>query len=272
MIGYNGVKDKLNRFTVLSAFFVGLFVVFSSCARSGFQEFYHPIIRPNRLHPSPYIEWLKPDQEPKVIQTENLERDIMMLLSKRYIVLGYSDFNGPYEDMKNASAQAKGIGATIVLTQCTSADTQTVYLKDNNQHDDWPPDQGSKANEIKAGEPSAADQKRYGQKAFYFVKDTEKTKLGIRLANLTQEMRTNLNRNTGALILAVLENSPASDADIANGDILIAIDDIEVINAEQVVNLSNQMNDSVHSCLFTVLRHGEEKRIKVEFGNSHPGD
>jgi hypothetical protein len=263
------VKHKTKFYNLLIVFLIGTLIFFSGCTRSGYQKFYNPILNQRTLYYSQSLEFLKPEQEPLIFQTDDMERDIMAFLSKRYVVLGYSDFNGPYEDIKNATAQAKNIGATLVLIQYSNTETRTVYIKDINQNIESSSDKGFQGAEIKSEKSVAINQRPYNQKAFYLVKDNENTKLGFRLTNLTPEMPEKIERNTGALVFVVFEDSPAAYANIINGDVLLAIDDFSVINAEQAMNHIKQIDDSVPSCLLTVLRNGEEKKIDVVLGSIH---
>lgn len=104
----------------------------SACAPSGYQQFYRPFHDAKTLAD---VELLKPGQEPRVFGSDNFDRDIKILRAKQYVVVGYSSFNGSFEDTKNAAEQAKRLGATVVLTNSeytnTQTTTSTLFLPDN---------------------------------------------------------------------------------------------------------------------------------------------
>jgi len=113
-------------------FIIFIFTSLTGCATSGYQQFYNSYVDVNTL-PGP--ELIKEGQEPQVYGTDDFERDIRILRAKKYVVIGSSSFNGGYEDMKNAQAQAERIGATIVLINSqytnTQTTTSTLFLPDN---------------------------------------------------------------------------------------------------------------------------------------------
>ena len=110
-------------------------LVLSGCAQSGYNQFYTPYVDANTL---PNVQLLQPNEEPKVISSSNVDQDIKRLRAKMYLPIGYSSFNGAYEDTKNAVAQAKKIGATVVVTNSEFTDTQTstsaLILPDSQQY------------------------------------------------------------------------------------------------------------------------------------------
>lgn len=106
---------------------------------------------------------------------------------------------------------------------------------------------------------------RYDQVAFYFIKSTKKIRFGVYLNDLPPDMRAELERNTGALIDVVVEDTPAFYSNIMAGDVLISIDDQLVRNAEHASELMAAVPDSKLSSNFLVIRKGEEKSIKVTF-------
>ena len=103
-------------------------VVLAGCS-SGYQQFYKPYVDAKTLDD---VELLKPNEEPKVYSTKDFDRDIRAWRSKQYIPIGYSSFNGEYEGEFEVKAQAKRVGATLVLISTkytnTLTTTSTMYL------------------------------------------------------------------------------------------------------------------------------------------------
>ena len=221
---------------------------------SGYKKFYHQNVD---ARISPDVELLQPGQEPKVFRTDNFENDIKALQEKHYIVIGYSSFNGSLEDTKNAAAQAKVIGATIVLTNSEYTDTQTT-----NSAIIIPNTQTTYYGDTVV--PFTTHQRRFDQNAVYLVRSTKKFRYGISIADLNTEKRAEIERNTGVLIDMVFEDTPAFYSNVIAGDILISVDGQNIINVEHAEDILKYSGNSEYSIL-KVIRKGNEKEIKVEF-------
>ncbi len=253
-----------------------LAVVFllGGCATSGYQQFYQQYVDVKSLSD---LEVLQPGEEPKIYGTDNFDRDIATLRAKRYIMIGSSSFNGGYEDTKNAVVQAKRIGATIVLTNAQYTNTQTstasLFLPNNQTtyHSGTVYGggmlggySGTSTTYGSTVVPYTVNQRRYDQNAVYLVKTNQKMRFGIGVADLTPEKRTELGRNTGALIDVVIEDTPAFNSNVLAGDILISIDGNNVTNAEHALKLLNEVNETALTSVFTVIRNGKEQQITVK--------
>ncbi|WP_448250564.1 PDZ domain-containing protein [Thalassotalea agariperforans] len=249
--------------------------ILSGCAQSGYKQFYNPYVDARTL---PNVELIGPNEEPQIFGSNNIDQDIRTLRSKRYIVVGYSSFNGGYEDTKNAAAQAKRIGATVVLTNSEYTNTQSstsALLLPNNQttyHSGsvygggtYGGYSGTSTTYGTTAVPFTTHQRRYDQVAVYLVKSTQKIRFGVSVNDLTPGMRTELERNTGALIDIVIEDTPAFYSNVMAGDILVSIDGQPVKNGQHAIELMAAVPESQPSSSFLVIRKGEEKSIKVTF-------
>jgi len=272
----------------LSLIFISVIFI-TGCAQSGYKQFYRPYVDAKSLTD---VALLEENQEPQVFGTDNFKRDIQILRSKGYIPVGYSSFNGGYEDTKNAAEQAKRIGATIVLVSSqytnTQTTTSTLFLPDNKTtYHSGTANSNTSYNSAYSGYlgnsntsgsysgtsttygtkavPITSHQRRYDQNAFYFVKSTKKVKFGLQLNDLTPDKRAQLERNTGAVIIAVIENTPAFNSNILAGDVLVAVDGVSVMNAEHAGKLMGLVDPKASSSTLTVIRNGVEKNIRVQF-------
>jgi C-terminal processing protease CtpA/Prc len=238
-------------------FIVFLVVLIVAGCVSGYQQFYEPYDDARTLSD---VELLKPDEEPKVYGTNDFDRDIRALRSKQYVRVGYSSFNGQYEDESNVKAQAKRIGATIILVNAKYTDTQTttslLFLPNSST---------TYGNTIV---PITTEQRRYDQTAVFFVKSTKKLKFGVILNNLSDEQRRAFERNTGAIINVVVEGSPAFNSNVLPGDILIKVNDSNVRDAKHASELMQEVSSSANSTVFTVIRNGKEQAITIKFGKT----
>lgn len=265
-----------------------ILAILSGCAASGYQQFYKSYVDVNTL---PEPELIQEGQEPQVYGTDDFERDIRALRAKKYVAIGYSSFNGGYEDTKNAQRQAKLIGATIVLVNSqytnTQTTTSTLFLPDtkttyhsgsanaystyNNSYGGY----GSvNTNATYSGTsttygtkavPITTNQRRYDQTAVYLVKINPKMKFGIFLKDLTPEMRAKNERNTGAFVDLVFEDTAAFYSNVLPGDIIISVDGVPVKNTKHAQELMAQVPATATSSNLVVLRNGKEKSIEVKF-------
>ena len=92
-------------------------VFVSGCKTNGHKEFYQGYdLDELPLEMKQNMEFLSPTEEPAIYRSNNIQRDFEDLLSKRYIRIGHSRFNGGYEPIENIIKQAKSVGAVVVLT------------------------------------------------------------------------------------------------------------------------------------------------------------
>jgi hypothetical protein len=263
-------------------------IFLSGCATSGYKQFYNPYVDAKTLL---QVKLLAEGQEPQVVGTDNFDRDVQILRSKNYLVIGYSSFNGGYEDIKNAAKQAKQLGATLVLVSSqytnTQTTTSTLFLPDNKttyqsgsasantsyNSADSSYLGSSNTNINYSGTstiygtkamPITSHQRRYDQKAVYFVKSTKRHKVGVQFHDLTPDQRVQFERNTGVLISVVIEDSPAFNANILAGDVLIALDGKLVKNTKHAMQIMGAMNPGKTSFELTLIRNGSEKIIEVQ--------
>ena len=254
---------------------VAIIIFFTGCSQSGYKQFYNSHVDPKIL---PNVEALGPNEEPKLFESNDIDRDINILKSKKYIVVGYSSFNGKYEDKNNAAVQAKRIGATIVLTNSEYTDTQdntSALLLPNTQttyHSGnvygggtYGGYRGTSTTYGNTAVPITTNHRLYNQVAVYLVKSTQKVRFGISVTDLTPDLRIDIEKNTGALIDAVIEDTPAFYANVMAGDILISIDGQLVKNSQHAHKLMGTVPDTQPFSDLIIIRKGEEKSIKVKF-------
>ena len=252
-----------------------LVLVIVACAQSGYKTFYKQVVDVTTL---PSVELLQPADAPQVLESDDIGRDIKILRSKHYVVIGHSSFNGGYEDVKNAVLQARRVGATVVLVGAEYTNTQTstsTLLVPNTQttyhsgsvygggsHGSY---SGTSTSHGTTSVPITTSQRRYDQEAVFFAKAAQKIRYGVSLLDLTPEQRLQIERNTGAYIDFIFEETPAFDSNVLAGDILIAIDGRSVRNVEHALGLLRTVPPDAPSSTLTVIRKGVEKMVVVEF-------
>lgn len=231
---------------VLGILFVG--TLLAGCA-SDYTKFYQPFPKPppTATQPLPYTG------DVRVIHSSgNFEDDKRNLFEEGYGPIGVSSFIAPQRDEKQAISQAKTVGAAVVVLAAkyqstatgavpiTTPTTQTTYSSGTvntygaggsafGNYNGTSTTYGTQTTYI----PYSVD--RYDQAAVFFA-PLERKGLGVMLHDLTPEQKRQIGSNKGASIASIRKGSPAFNADIIPGDILImlnglAVDDVASASA-----------------------------------------
>ena len=254
---------------------VVLVAVLSGCV-SGYQQFYKPYVDIKTLSD---IESLKENEAPKIYTSNNMDADGKSLVSKGYIALGYSSFNGEYEKESALISQARKVGAAVVLTGSTYTNTETkttpVLMPTTSTttqsgsvygYGGSASYNGSATTYGNTVVPMTTSHKLYNQTAVFFVKSTKKMKFGAGLNNLSPEQRAQYQRNTGVFVEVVMENTPAFNANLLEDDLIIEVDKFPVNNVEGLLKILEQIDTTkTVSVIVKVIRKSEEKNITVTY-------
>lgn len=271
-----------------SLFIVIAVSVLCGCAQNGYKQFYTPYLDARTLE---NVETLPDGGSPELISTDNFDRDVQILRSKRYVPIGHSHFNGALQDARNALEQAKIIGATVVLIGSeytnTVTNTTNLYLPDTQTTTttgtasgttDYTSLQsgylGSSSTIINYNErsttngtrtvPITSNTRRFDQSAVYFVKSNQEFRFGILFNDLTPEQRISIGRNTGVYINAVVEDTPAFYANIMPGDILTEVDGIMIRGTQNAMETLKAVPETQSQSYLSVIRNGELMVFNVE--------
>ncbi|MCP5380860.1 MAG: PDZ domain-containing protein [Kordiimonadaceae bacterium] len=252
-----------------------LIMVLSACGAGSYGSSYHGYLTPEMAS---NVVMLGDEQEPNLILSNNLDRDVQSYLEHNYVVIGESAFNGLQESPQNAVKQAKEVRATHVIV--SSAYTGTESRLDYDYQDVYHTVfvnrvrtvNGKTVNVTEAvtvrdtvSVPYLRQYDKFDQWAVYLVKSLQRHKLGILMRDLNQDDRLKYKRNTGAYIDVVLSNSPAFLADIIRGDILLAINGNKVFNSSDAVAKIRTLDVNGTKVVLSLLKEGQEKEITLEF-------
>ncbi|MDR0580225.1 MAG: PDZ domain-containing protein [Campylobacteraceae bacterium] len=241
--------------------------MFSSCASSGYADFYKPMIDVKTAN---NIKLLNKNEEPQIHSSDNMANDIIDVLSNHYVMIGYSSFNGIAEDENGLRKLCKKIGATLALYNIKYSDTrqgallmpqqQTTYAFGNalsQRNSLW----YSGTSTTTSMQQIPYSVRRYDHEAAFFAPFTEKLKFGVAWGTLTNEMRQKIQKNSGAIVKVVYKSTPAFRANILIGDVITKINgiDIDENNVERILDAlpSGEKIDVV------VMRGTHEKSIEV---------
>lgn len=255
-----------------------IIVLFGSCANP-YAQFYTDLLYGKSPTEIPTIVITK--EGPRIYRgADNAEQDVRALRENGYTLIGYSAYNGTTSDTTQLKAHAQKVGAAIVVTY--SSYTHTVsgtvpYTVKN------PPEtsttshsggiygsggyatySGSSTTTSSGGTTTyniPYSHRRYDFVATYWIK-LKPLPFGAVFTDLTPEVRSQLERNRGAIIDIVVKNSPAFDADFLPGDIIIAIDNVEIRDWQAAVNMfTSKAGQTVH---IRFIRRGKERSVKVQ--------
>jgi serine protease Do len=70
---------------------------------------------------------------------------------------------------------------------------------------------------------------------------------------------------SGALVVGVVRDSPADDAGLRSGDLVVQVDGVPVASATELI-AAVQRHEPAHWAEFTLLRQGEERQVQVRLG------
>jgi hypothetical protein len=260
--------------TILLSILLSIFL--GGCASSGYQDFYKPYLNKNQkseMKANPKIIFLKDNEEPKIFTSGDLNKDTIKLRSRKYIPIGYSSFNGGWEDESEVKAQAKRLGAIIAIYGWKYTNSQTnsgaLVLPKTNYHSGtvygsnggYASYRGTSSGTTVI--PYSNTQRRYDQEAIYFVGSTYKYEFGtLGSQEITREDRIKIGSN-GIMVNVIVEETPAYKSDLLVGDIIIKINNQSIKNHKHYSDLLTECVKKKGKCLVTIIRDNKEKTIIV---------
>jgi hypothetical protein len=228
-----------------------LTLVLSACAANPFTEFYRGTSDARKL-PS----YVAVPGGVKIYSTDNFERDVQELTRKSYSVVGRSSFSAASNNATDAQLreQARKIGAQIVLVR--PGYTRTIYGALPLSSPQTTATPGSKALLMPSATMPNSD-----LAAVFLVKLFPR--VGLSPGTLDDETRRRLKRNGGILVLEVVEGSPAFNAGVLPGDVLLGVGSERIQFVEQYLQALNQYQGT--TVTFTFDRNGTliEKQIPI---------
>jgi len=103
--------------------------------------------------------------------------------------------------------------------------------------------------------------------------EVKRGRIGVYIQDMTKDLAESFDLETseGILITQVMEDSPADDANLKQGDVILEIDGDKV---DKVANFRNRIALTAPGTkvLLTIQRNGKQKRIKVKIGKMDADD
>jgi hypothetical protein len=224
---------------------VGFLLLASVGCANPFSKYYTDKLNGRPIEECPDL--IPAEGKPTVTVVGDIHAANLDMLENGYRMIGFSTFQSSAVELKKAWHQAKAVHAEVVLVksrydhteQGTVAVTTTQAV--NTQFS------GSYSGLYSGGTyygsattyvptthyfPYSVD--KFDYVASYWVKSMPGP-FGAYFNDLTQQQRQALGRNRGVCITVVRKGSPAFNADILRGDLLLKIDGQEVIDVPSVI-------------------------------------
>lgn len=217
-------------------------LLITACS-SGYNKFYYPNLA---ITPANKLLYLKNGEMPEIVYSSDLKKDTLKFWTRGYILIGNSSFNGELENEKKILKQARKVGATLVVVNQSYVNTQSNTVNLNFQ--------GGYA-------PYTSHQRRFDQNATFLAKSLEKKIYGIWINDLSDENKQAIGSNSGVIVEAVLDDSPAYNANILPKDIIVKINGQKIKNYEEVKGIFSNRESDVTA--FTIFRNNKLFDINV---------
>jgi serine protease Do len=259
-------------------------ISFSGCATTGngFSQFYKDQIGTNVSQLPPY------SGSTRIVTISDPHKDGLDIRRHGYVLIGTSDFQSAAQPESYIKSQARKVGADLVAYTSDYLGSQqtTLALPQYNPGQTYTTYSSGTVNANAYGSGGYA----YGSGNYYgssttttpgtystqyvpvtvhryeyhasFWRIGPKPKLGIQMADLPSEMRTRLERNTGALVVVVMNDSPAFRANIIEGDVLLKINGEDILSStdgpEKITALAGQQ------VTLKIWRNGTVKEVSTQ--------
>lgn len=215
---------------------------------NGFKDFY-------QSYDEKLADYIVSKSTPKIYNSVDLDADTKRLLEDGYNVLGVSSFIGPQEDQKHAINLAKKIHSEIIIikyrfVETVSGGTQVVMM----------PVIGGYGGMIGGAHPVSIN--RYEQTAFFFAKlAPEKVSWGVRWEPLKTQQANAIGSGKGISVIAVIRGSPAFDANVLSGDIILTVAGEDISTPERLLKVKTDY--AGQSVLLSILRAGQPQTLRI---------
>jgi hypothetical protein len=267
---------------VLLAFAAGV----SSCAVNGFDKYYKPSPSAEQVVKSPYNAPL-PSTPLVYNYSNNPKADNHKALQEGYVFIGEASFYANANKVSDSQAisHAKKVGASLVLIHSEYKDTMsgsipwtvpnapivsTVNTSGTvNAYGSGGYASGTYNGTSTISTPGGVSTyqipyqfERHTYDATFWVKRaTDKIMLGVNPAPLSDEQRHALQRNSGVVAAVVVRGTPAFQANILEGDVLLKIDDEDFIDPSTFVSqLTKYAGQTVN---IQIVREAQPKNMQV---------
>lgn len=271
-------KIKFRRFEILKLSCGLLFVLTSGCVNPYKNNYLSTLQKwPGAVSDS----ILKPAGPPRLLTSANMKKDAQAMLETGFVLMGRAKFRNEQLDENLALQQAQAIGAWVVLVsdKYVGTETQSVPIAD------WTPDQTTTTTEDvqvqrDPNKPPVDIQRQVtqttpGQLQISYVPEnvdyydysatfwgkTKPSLMGVLVQPLSADLKQTYQTNKGVVVKIVIQKSPAYNANVLEGDVLMSLAGEDIETPDQFFDiLSRHAGQSVALNLF---RNGQAQTIQL---------
>jgi len=252
---------------------VSLFV--SACA-SGHSQFYFDL-----TNGDPSRDFQPASAEPEIVSSSgDSNTDIARMWEQGFGLLGYSSFNGTYEDNSAILAQAVKVGAEKVIAFSEHTGTTTTQVPFSTSEAVTTYESGTATATGSGGWASGSysgtsttyvpqttyipvTTSRYDQSALFFAR-LRPPCIGVLFGAPTDELRRQLQLNAVLPITAVRSASPAYLANVLPGDLLLSVDGMPFVeDSNGNYPTSGRSNQAVELGIARPDSYGSFERLSI---------
>ncbi|MBV9080279.1 MAG: PDZ domain-containing protein [Elusimicrobia bacterium] len=219
---------------------------------------------------------------PRLLKSNDIRSDGRALFEQGYVMIGYAKFDGPAINPDLALEQGRKAGADVVLLQ----ETFTRSMTENVAVTQWSPDQTTETTETaqstgRGGKPHTVTRTvetrvsqdpqtvyvpttvDYFEHSATFWRRVDKPLFGALVQDIADDVKMRLQTNHGLEIQAIITDSPAFEADLLKGDVILKLDGDPVPSAQKFyADLISHAGKTIH---LSVLRGSTplEKPVKL---------
>ena len=271
----------MSRSSLLHLASITLLFALSGCANPYMQNFTSTL---DKRTPDEKARLIPSQGEPKLVTSNDMKADALRLRENGYVLVGRSKFRSPLVDEKQALAQAKKIGAQLVMVahKFVTTGTESVPVAqwipgkevDHTertvvQHGDSTPTVVDRTTTtVVQGEfqTSYVEQSiDYYDYAATYWDLTRPPVFGVNVKALDQATRAAIGSNKGVLVRVVRKDSPAFNADILRDDVLVSLGGQEIRDPDQFFQLVDQ--DKGQTLPVVLIRNNQEITVTVTLGS-----
>lgn len=199
-----------------------------------------------------FTEVMPATSPPKIYVSNNLDADLRRWLEDGYLVVGSSSFVGGYTEPKKAIGKAKKLKAEIILYSSNFVETRSG---------------GAMIMPMAMGVPGALavplSVNRYAQTAVFLSKLQQgKIGLGFRYRYLEPNEIQSAGTNRAVAVVYTIRNSPAFNADILPGDIILSVGGVPITDEDGWSRLKAEMAGKLVP--MELIRSGQAKTLQIK--------
>jgi len=247
-----------------------IFTLFLAACASGYKSFYKQAqgataetVAATRVAPppaTPIVEYAQPGDGVTILNA---------YAKRGYIMIGNSMFTTGYPESEDSAVrQAQDVGADLVLIlnpRYAGSMTSSIQHSTLTRPPSKGPNRTDIGDIIVMDVPVTIPLSDYG--AVYFVR--QRFELGVFSRDLHDAERQELKTNQGAVVRLVVDGSPAFNADLQIGDVVTAVDGVDVANAQVFKELIRERGGK--QVALSIVRRGQRLAKTVQLGRRNRG-